>query len=115
GCVRPAGNRRTATAPVVIRDDAEPLRERRHLRGPALLGVGEAVDEHQRLVAVAVDAVVDLEVGDADRRHGCTAYSSYRRNVNSRAPGTRGSPARVSRCMPTANAPGPADSNATSS
>ncbi len=73
GRVRAAGDGRAADAAVVVRHDAVALRERRHLCRPALLRVGEAVHEHERLVAVTVDAVVDVEVGHADRRHGRTA------------------------------------------
>ncbi len=56
---------------VVEAQDAEPgLEQRRSLVAPALEVVGEAVDEHHRLGAVALQAVVDR-----DAVHLCRAHS----------------------------------------
>ena len=66
----PGGGARLADAAVV--EPQHPVagtQQVGHLEVPGLEVVGEAVDEHDRLVAVALDAVVDLDVVDLCGRH----------------------------------------------
>ena len=65
--------RRLPDAAVVVADDAVALGEGGDLRLPRLLGIGQAVHEHERLGVVAVDLVGQVEavrvmVGMAPRR-----------------------------------------------
>ena len=70
GRVGPRRRRGLADAAVVVDEHAVALTERGKLQVPRLLRVGEAVDEDERLLALSVQLVGEVDPVHRQRRHG---------------------------------------------